>query len=131
MFSFTLNWLTISKNTLFSNFVIDIAKNYGKAILWNAYSTFHLNMFNQLKLILFSSNFWSQMKPTSRPYLLLTEMFWVKTDIILTWKLYLTQSDIKKADLERRIKIQAIPRILSGNRVTTVSYQQIAELLRI
>jgi hypothetical protein len=43
----------------------------------------------------------------------------------------LAQSDIKQADLERRIKIQAIPRILSGNRVTTVSYQQIAELLRI
>jgi len=43
----------------------------------------------------------------------------------------LTQSGIKQADLERRIKIQAIPRILSGNRVTTVSYQQIAEILRI
>jgi len=33
--------------------------------------------------------------------------------------------------LERNIKIQAIPRILTGNRVTTVSYEQIALLLKI
>lgn len=43
----------------------------------------------------------------------------------------LTKLNIKHSELERNIKIQAIPRILSGNRVITVSYEQIALLLKI
>jgi hypothetical protein len=43
----------------------------------------------------------------------------------------LTKLNIKHSELERNIKIQAIPRILSGNRVTSVSYEQIALLLKI
>jgi hypothetical protein len=41
----------------------------------------------------------------------------------------LTAAGISLNELERKVKIQALPRILSG--ITTASYEQIAEILKI